>query len=454
MPNIWLLTEECPKISTVMSILTHFSIDFGQPIINVAMPQIKPLYNLDGTFAFEYELFGVTINNVTRIILCCASGKSSFCDYLLFYQDHKPIENGNDIPLMVIEETKTSDKESRNSGIFQRGIKFVYARHFYPQTRQYMLYCNDYNPDHSNPTDTNIFGTNIYLNLGIKIIGKEPYMFNYHPFATLNELVDFKNNMEPARYGVTTRIDNTNPNYISMSIRLVKNDGMTHDPGIGTVAVIASGLRALGYTNPIIITQHGITQAMVNRARGNKLLYICQILEVQLDGITIPFQTFPTVYWYYEASSEKVTSIFLHIIAENNGLLPIFHNHAGCEKCYFISRYNQAIPVPKQTLMPDVVFYDSINNLVTVIEGKKYQTLLQGIVEVDAYTNIENEYLINNDIGYTGCNLYRAVSIFGDQFPGLPHNRVLIYIDRYGHIYINPTAPAPWINIFHNEGLI
>lgn len=454
MPNIWLLTEECPKLSTVMSILSHFSIDFGHPIINTTFPQIRPLYNPDGTFSFEYELFGVNIDNVARIILCCASGDSSFCDYLLFCQDQKPTENGYHIPLMVIEETKTSDKESRNSGIFQRGIKFVYARYFYPQTRQYMLYCNDYNPDHSNPTDTNIFGTNIYLNLGIKIIGKEPYMFNFHPFTSLNELINFKNNMAPARYGVTTRIDNTNPHYISMSIRLVKNGGMTHDPGIGTVAVIASGLRTLGYNNPIVITQHGITQAMVDRARGNKLLYICQLLGVQLAGINIPNLTLPPTYWHYEASSEKVTSIFLHIIAENHGLLPIFHNHAGCEKCYFISRQNVAIPVPKQTLMPDVVFYDSINNLITVIEGKKFQTLQQGILEVDLYSGIENDYLINNYIGYVGCTLYRAVSIFGDRFPGLPHNRVLIYIDLYGHVYVNPAAPAPWLNIFHSEGLI
>jgi hypothetical protein len=279
-------------------------------------------------------------------------------------------------------------------------------------------------------------------------------MFNFHPFANLDELIDFKNNMAPARYGVTTRIDNSNPGYIAMSIRLEKNGGMTHDPGIGTVAVIASGLRSLGYTNPIVITQHRITQAMVNRARGNKLLYICQLLGVQLDGITIPNLVLPTSYWHYEASSEKVTSIFLHIIAENNGLLPIFHNHAGCEKCYFISRYKQAIPVPKATFMPDVVFYDSVNNLVTVIEGKKYKTLNQGIIEVDSYGRIENEYLINNDIGYDGCNLYRAVSIFGGQHPGIPHNRVLIYIDIHGHIYVNPAAPVPWINIFHAEGII
>lgn len=92
--------------------------------------------------------------------------------------------------------------------------------------------------------------------------------------------------------------------------------------------------------------------------------------------------------------------------------------------------------------------------IILITEGKKYQTLNQGIIEVDSYAHIENEYLINSDIGYVGCNLYRAVSIFGDHYPGLPHNRVLIYIDNYGHIYINPTAPTSWINIFHNEGII
>ena len=454
MPNIWLLTEECPKISTVMSILFRFSDDFGFPILNVTNPQIEPLYNTDGTFAFEYELFGASIGSVSHIILCCASGGSSFCDYLLFYQNDKPDENGFDTPLMIIEETKTSDRESRNSGIFQRGIKFVYARIFYPNTRQYMLYCNDYNPDHSNPTDTNIFGTNIYLNLGIEIIGKEPYMFNYHPFGSIAELIDFKNNMDPPRYGVPTRIDDSNPNYITVSIRLEKNGSITHDPGIGTVAVIASGLRTLGYNRRIIVTHHGITQSMVDRARGNKLLYICQFLGVELDGIQLPNLPLPISYWHYEMSSEKVTSIYLHIIAEKYGLVPIFHNHAGCEKCYFISREGDAIPLPKDTLMPDVVFLDPSNMLVTVIEGKKLRTLAQGVIEVDSYAHIEDDYLLDYDIGYYGCNLYRAISIFGGHCPGLPHDRVLIYIDIDGNIFVNPNAPDPWIEIFHAERLI
>lgn len=454
MPNIWLLTEECPKISTVMSILSHFSHDFRHHITNINDPQIVPLYNPDGTFAFVYELLGVNISRVRHIFLCCASGGSSFCDYLLFYQNEMPDQNGYDTPLMIIEETKTSDRESRNSGIFQRGIKFVYARIFYPNTRQYMLYCNDYNPDHSNPTDTNIFGTNIYLNLGIEIIGKEPYMYNYHPFRSIAELIDFKNNMDLPRYGVPTRIDDTNPNYITMSVRLEKNGSITHDPGIGTVAVIASGLRTLGYNRPIIVTHHGITQSMVDRARGNKLLYICQFLGVELDGIRLPRIPYPTSYWHYEMSSEKVTSIYLHIIAENHGLEPIFHNHAGCEKCYFISRYGDAIPLPKATLMPDVVFLDESNMLITVIEGKKLQTLARGIIEVDSYADIETDYLLDREIGYYGCDLYRAISIFGGSYDGLPHNRVLIYIDIDGHIYVNPDAPDPWIDIFRAEGII
>ena len=454
MPNIWLLTEECPKISTVMSILEHFSIDFRHRIISVTNPQIVPLYNRDGTFAFLYELLGVNITRVERIFLCCASGGSSFCDYMLFYQNEMPDQNGFDTPLMIIEETKTSDRESRNSGIFQRGIKFVYARIFYPQTRQYMLYCNDYNPDHSDPTDTNIFGTNIYLNLGIEIIGKEPYMFNYHPFGSIAELIDFKNNMDPPRYGVPTRIDNSNPNYITVSVRVEKNGSISHDPGIGTVAVIASGLRVLGYNRRIIITHHGVTQSMANRARGNKLFYICQFLGVELDGIQLPPIPRPTSYWHYEMSSEKVTSIYLHILAENYGLVPIFHNHAGCEKCYFISRQGDAIPLPKTTQMPDVVFLDEANMLITVIEGKKLQTLAQGVIEVDSYADIENDYLIDHEIGYYGCNLYRAISIFGDRYPGLPHDRVLIYIDIDGNIYVNPDAPDPWLDIFHTEGII
>lgn len=82
MPNIWLLTEECPKISTVMSILSHFSHDFRHHIININDPQIVPLYNPDGTFAFVYELLGVNISRVFSAVLLADPVSAIICYFI------------------------------------------------------------------------------------------------------------------------------------------------------------------------------------------------------------------------------------------------------------------------------------------------------------------------------------------------------------------------------------
>ena len=46
-----------------------------------------------------------------------------FSDFLVFYQD---ICRLKDTPLYTIEETKTDDKESRNTGVYQRCSSFSF----------------------------------------------------------------------------------------------------------------------------------------------------------------------------------------------------------------------------------------------------------------------------------------------------------------------------------------
>lgn len=55
------------------------------------------------------------------------------------FQDSYPNPLAN-IPLYIIEETKTDDSESRNTGIYQRASKFVYASSIFPNARKIMLY--------------------------------------------------------------------------------------------------------------------------------------------------------------------------------------------------------------------------------------------------------------------------------------------------------------------------
>lgn len=477
--DIYLLTEECPKKSTICLIINQLLKDFcNVPIFNIPLESctIEPNYSknfenekvLSFWFSYYFKtpyLFNVGIN---RVCIIGASGYSSFCDYMLFVKDSEifpNFPNQNDEPLMIIEETKTSDKESRNTGVYQRAIKFTYAQHFYPKSKLYMLYNNDYNPDHDNPTDTNVFGTNVLLTLGINIMGKEPYMHYYSKFNSVQELINAKNQMAPPKNGQPIRIDVSNSSCIKISCRLIKDGRIAHDPNIGTVSCIAAGLRKLGYKGDIVITNHQISQKVLDSSIGNKLLYICKILHVSLDGLSMPIINIPELYWHPEHESEKIASIFLQIVAEKYGCQSIYQNHAGCERSYFISKNNEAITVPKKTCIngedvkisiPDlVILCPSENNscYYTLIEGKKLSTLYYGLNEVDGYSIFENLFLKDKNLGFLDFPIYRALTIFGGNLDKLPDDRVLLYINKNGKIFTNPKAPFPWNVIFKNEGL-
>jgi hypothetical protein len=82
----------------------------------------------NGKFSFTYELIGFRCNKVDKIFIKIVSGYSSFVDFLVFFQYKEPTIK--DTPLYAVEETKTDDSESRNTGVFQRCSKFVFL-HYY-----------------------------------------------------------------------------------------------------------------------------------------------------------------------------------------------------------------------------------------------------------------------------------------------------------------------------------
>lgn len=399
--------------------------------------------------------------NINKVHLVGVTGGSSFCDYMVYFTEIQPgclftfPPNQQDSPCMIIEETKTSDKESRNTGVYQRAIKFVYAKHYYPDSRLYMMYNNEHNPDHSEPTETNIFGTNLLLTLGVTILGKEQYMYNFHIFNSVEEIIEAKERMALPRYGQPTRITYDNSLYISC--RLTKNNSMSHDPGIGTVAIIAGAVRSLGYSGRIIVTNHGITKEMIDASKGNKLLYVCNLCNVELENLILCQYQLPRFYWSYGSNSEKNASIYLHILAEKYGLRVLYHNHAGCERSYYLTKDYKYITIPNETeegekiLIPDLIVFGKFN--VTVIEGKKLDTLFEGLKEVDSYGIIEDKYIKSKNYGFPGIDIYRALTIYGGELKELPHERVLLYINNTGKIIVNPEAPYPWNLIFKEERL-
>lgn len=188
--NIWILTEERPKKQVIATILQKFTQDYK---LTGFIDSIRILPILQGgKFAFTYEVIGFRCNKVNKVYIKTVSGNSSFTDFLIFFQKEEPKQK--DIPIYAIEETKTDDKESRNTGVYQRCSKFVFVDNYYPNAKKIMLY-NLQIEQKEKPTETYIFGTRLLLTLGVEILGKKLDKDVFIPFETIDEVIDFKDNM-------------------------------------------------------------------------------------------------------------------------------------------------------------------------------------------------------------------------------------------------------------------
>lgn len=461
MDNLWLLTEERPKPSVVNQIIEMYCKDFGDKITEHNEIKIKPII-IDGIFKFVYKIEGLTVVGAADIFIKTVSGSSSFLDFLLFKQENEPTEGSlEDNLIMAIEETKTSDDESRNTGVYQRGSKFVYITPYYRNVKLYMLYNEELEArEEKKPSATSIFGTNILLTLGVTIVGKDVSRW-FKPFRSLNELIRFKNGMRRPPAGNVPITITKYDDRIEISGRLAKPAGagnIGHDPNIGALSMISACIRKLGWNKDIVITRHGVHQSYVTRTKGkNKFLYICRILGIRLDGIIMPNHgVLPKRYWHYEKKSEKMADILLHVQTMYHGMYCVYENHAGCERGYFRTKTGRLIALPKKDsnginlYLPDVVLYDEDTNFILLVEGKMLSTLRLGIEEIENYDSIEKEYIYPL---YGNVTIMRCVSIFGGDCKSIPHEKVLFYLADNGRIVINKNAPQCIRRCFAGTGV-
>lgn len=455
--KLWILTEERPKNSVIQTILEDYCNNYHATLTGDDLA-IKPKATSDGRFAFEYLVENVRISGIIEINIKIVSGYSSFMDYMLVRQDDVPSNHSLNNILFLLEETKTSDAESRNTGIGQRATKFAYANYYCANVPKYMLYNEETTSDKNrNPSDTNIFGTNMLLTQGIKFIGKS--MSKFKAFASVDELIEFKSNMRlPNRTNIPIQISKVNPTTISISGRLIKNNYIGHDPNIGTLTCIASTLRKLGWRGDIVITNHGLSQSCVTRSKGNKFIRICKLLNIRLEGVNLPMDIeLPEYYWQYAMSSEKVASILLHLTCQYAGIHGIYENHAGCERSYFREADGSFTTLHKKDaggqdnlLLPDVVLRNDSTREIYLVEGKMYNKLAEGLHDIRGYDAIENEHIKPSYPGYT---ITRWITLFGGDWTTLPHESVLIYCNNQGKVIINDAAPQAVKDAFKNIGI-
>jgi hypothetical protein len=444
--DIWFLTEERPKKEVIASILQKFAKDFGYAVF-IDTIRILPILQR-GKFTFTYEVTGFRCNQVNKVFVKTVSGNSSFTDFLIFYQEKEPTIK--DTPIYAIEETKTDDKESRNTGVYQRCSKFVFIENYYPEVRKIMLY-NLQVEQKEKPTETYIFGTRLLLTLGVEILGKKLNEKIFVPFKTIDEIIGFKNNMRKAPTGNVPILLTKKEGKIEISGRLFKSGGLSHDPNIGALSIISAALRKLGWKDKIEITQHGLLQSHIGKT--NKFVQIANKLSISLQGLNLPKAEMNADYWHYDLDGEKLGTIFIHLVVENfaNGM-SIFENHAGCEKGYFITAKGDPIPLVKYTdrkkykagdksaivSIPDLVLIDLTDKIIIDIEGKKYKFCRNGIDELAAYDAFDKLY---NKIYYPQHKIIRTVVLYGSNEEKIVEIEVGFLLNESGKLILGVKAP-------------
>jgi len=444
--NLWFLTEERPKKEVIRVIFEKFAKDYGAAAF-VDTIRILPILD-EGRFAFKYEVTGFRCNSVNKVYIKTISGNSSFTDFLIFYQDDEPVSK--DEPIYAIEETKTDDQESRNTGVYQRCSKFVFIENYYPRTRKIMLY-NLQVGQKEFPTSTYIFGTRLLLTLGVEILGKklDPEVFT--PFKTIDEIIETKNKMRSAPAGNVPILITKHNSKIEISGRLFKSGGLSHDPNIGALSIISAAIRHLGWNGEIEITRHGLLQEHVGKT--NKFVQIANKLNITLQGLDLPTAMMNTSYWKFDVDGEKLGTIFIHMVVENfTQGYSIFENHAGCEKGYFLTKDGKHIPLAKyqdrerykagekeQIInIPDLILIDFGRNEVINIEGKKYAFRQNGIDELKNYDFIEKNYILKH---YPKFKIIRTVVLYGSKEERIIEIEVGFLLNENGQLVLGIKAP-------------
>ena len=447
--NLWILTEERPKSNVIATIINKFALDYRIACF-IDTIRILPILSDSKDFSFTYEVIGFTSKKINKIFIKIVSGRSSFVDYLVFFKNCEP--NKSDIPLYAIEETKTDDSESRNTGIYQRSTKFVYFDFFYSGIKKVMLY-NLKVEQKEKQSDTNIFGSRCLLTLGVEILGRNLDKNIYRPFTNIDELICFKNSMRKAPKGnVPINICKTKSS-IEVSGRLVKSDSLSHDPNIGALSLICATLRELGWDNKIIIIEHGLNQNHLNG--NNKFVQIANRLNISFKGLNLMTtqHLMNNDYWHYEENGEKLATIFIDIIVESftNGY-SIFDNHAGCEKSYFLTKEGKYIPLKKYENkeqykkgdkskiinIPDLILIDIDSKKVINIEGKKYINRKIGIKELTNFISIEDLYIKPN---YPKFQIVKTLVLYGSNNEKIIECEIGFLLNKNGKMILGIEAP-------------
>jgi len=334
---------------------------------------IQSILNYLNISNLEYEISNVKSTN-----------NSSFLDCVVEVID----DNGNVVSGCGIEITQTTDKDSRNSSVYQRPQKFIQFGFYYPTYKQLMYYTKPFQLT----TDTAKIGMGILHCMGVElynVIGEYP--------KNITEIIQLKNSLKTKGTNTPLFIK-VESDKILISAKLEKRNRLDYDPNIGFVSSICFLFK--NSKLPIYIVNHGLSREMTKTK--NKLFQNMCIIEKDLyfdfsNDSKNPYEKWEcrldkyknkNTYYTKHEYGEKVSIIkFSKYLTHIQNVEILFKNIAGCEREKI--KYNSKfITIPKHIRIPDLVYLK--NNTLIIIEGECDYNVKKGINQLDTFVEFKN----------------------------------------------------------------
>ncbi len=395
---ITICTEENPQVNEIEFILNYL----GEhcKVSELTSSVKEDIWN--GTFLAETDKPSI------HVVIILVKGSGSFVDYIV-YDNVNPDENT--VPILLMESTKTTDSESRNTAINQRFTKFAVAKQRFPST-PLVLY---YNTEQENNTATSLFGRRLLTTFGVKaydVKGKN-LMADSPPFSSVEEIMKEKNAFKEKKGNVSVKITLIAPHTYTISAKLSKGKNTTicHDPNKGLITGIASAIYSLDKEAKFIITNHYVAVDQIKKT-NNKFWYANSAYDLKLEGCNASSKdtVCRTGYWTRDSKSEKASTINYQKYMEKNGWTTVFHNHSSSARSYFVDLQGNEHQVPKNLTIPDVVMLNKNKRCIQVCEGKILKDWLLGVNQLNNLTNFL-EYIETHYKGYT---VQRGLCLYGN----------------------------------------
>jgi len=354
--DVIIYTEENPQEAEIVFGLSRLG-------YNVDFCTIKPVYT-DGLFQGCFDVT-TTPENVSCSVRLF-KGTTGSADYLFLKSGHEPL---------LMESTKTLNGDSRNSFVYQRIIKFLVARHYYPTADKVMFYTAP--PTFTTPTA--MFGLRLFATLGIAVCSPTGTTVGT-PFTSPDELISSKNAMKEKAGNVSVRLSREG-SVVTIRGRLNKTEGrMDYDPNVGLFSAMMGAMHKLSPELSFRIIDHGLD---IDKIRmNNKFWYASLGIPVEIDGfVAATASVLPSVYFNTVTGNEKTSTI---LFQHQSGLSAAFHNHAGCQRSSITAPDKTTHAVPKTVTMPDVVLVNADTHTIYLVEGKDNSKVAAAQDQLDA----------------------------------------------------------------------